>query len=52
VRVDAADLGSRQQRIVVRPGVQADVQLQTASKTVLQYLTRPLYRSGEVLREA
>lgn len=51
VRVDAAELGSRQQRIEIRPGMQADVELHTGSKTVLQYLTKPLYRSREALRE-
>jgi membrane fusion protein, adhesin transport system len=31
--------------------MQADVELHTGSKTVLQYLTKPLYRSQEALRE-
>ncbi len=51
LRVDAAELGSRQQRIEIRPGMQADVELHTGSKTVLDYLTKPLYRSREALRE-
>jgi len=51
LRVDTADLGDRQAQISIRPGMQADVELHTGSKTVLQYLTKPLYRSQEALRE-
>ncbi|SLN19212.1 HlyD family efflux transporter periplasmic adaptor subunit [Pseudooctadecabacter jejudonensis] len=51
LRVDTTNLGERQQRIEIRPGMQADVELHTGSKTVLQYLTKPLYRSQEALRE-
>jgi adhesin transport system membrane fusion protein len=51
LRVNTADLGERQSRIEIRPGMQADVELHTGSKTVLQYLTNPLYRSQEALRE-
>jgi adhesin transport system membrane fusion protein len=51
LRVDTADLDGRQAQIEVRPGMQADVELHTGSKTVLQYLTKPLYRSQEALRE-
>lgn len=51
LRVDTTDLGARQSRIEIRPGMQADVELHTGSKTVLQYLTKPLYRSQEALRE-
>jgi adhesin transport system membrane fusion protein len=43
LRVGTADLGARQNRIEIRPGMQADVELHTGSKTVLQYLTKPLY---------
>jgi adhesin transport system membrane fusion protein len=51
LRVNTADLGERQSRIEIRPSMQADVELHTGSKTVLQYLTKPLYRSQEALRE-
>ena len=51
LRVDTTDLGARQSQIAIRPGMQADVELHTGSKTVLQYLTKPLYRSQEALRE-
>lgn len=51
LRVETADLGERQSQIEIRPGMQADVELHTGSKTVLQYLTKPLYRSQEALRE-
>lgn len=51
LRVDTTDLGERKSQIEIRPGRQADVELHTGSKTVLQYLTKPLYRSQEALRE-
>lgn len=51
LRVDLSQLSARQQRIEIRPGMQADVELRTGEKTVLQYLTKPLYRSREALRE-
>ncbi len=51
LRVDTSELGPRQSQIEIRPGMQADVELHTGSKTVLQYLTKPLYRSQEALRE-
>ena len=51
LRVDTTDLGERESQIEIRPGRQADVELHTGSKTVLQYLTKPLYRSQEALRE-
>ena len=51
LRVDTTDLDERQSQIEIRPGMQADVELHTGSKTVLQYLTKPLYRSQEALRE-
>ena len=51
LRVDTTDLGARESQIEIRPGMQADVELHTGSKTVLQYLTKPLYRSQEALRE-
>ncbi|SMY09555.1 HlyD family efflux transporter periplasmic adaptor subunit [Flavimaricola marinus] len=51
LRVDLSNLTERQQRIEIRPGMQAAVELHTGAKTVLQYLTKPLYRSREALRE-
>jgi adhesin transport system membrane fusion protein len=51
LRVNTTNLGERQAQIEIRPGMQADVELHTGSKTVLQYLTKPLYRSQEALRE-
>jgi len=51
VAVDLSDLTARQQRIEIRPGMQADVELHTGQKTVLDYLTKPLYRSRDALRE-
>ena len=51
LRVDTANLSERQRDIEIRPGMQAAVELHTGQKTVLQYLTKPLYRSQEALRE-
>jgi adhesin transport system membrane fusion protein len=51
VAVDLENLDERQSRIAIRPGLQASVELHTGEKTVLQYLTKPLYRSREALHE-
>lgn len=49
--VDLDNLDERQRQIAIRPGLQASVELHTGEKTVLQYLTKPLYRSREALQE-
>ena len=51
VAVDMNALSPRQEGIAIRPGMLADVELHTGSKTVLQYLLKPLYKSQEALRE-
>lgn len=51
LKVNREGLGPREQQILIRPGMQAAVELHTGQKTVLQYLTKPLYRSREALRE-
>lgn len=51
LRVDMEDRDDRQRNIAIRPGMQASVELHTGAKTVLQYLTKPLYRSRDALRE-
>ncbi len=51
VEVDSEGLTERQAGIEIRPGMQATVELHTGAKTVLSYLTKPLYRSQEALRE-
>lgn len=51
LRVDMANLTDRQASVEIRPGMQAQVELHTGQKTVLQYLTKPLYKSREALRE-
>nr|WP_231579634.1 HlyD family type I secretion periplasmic adaptor subunit [Pseudorhodobacter antarcticus] len=51
LRVDLKHLTDRQARMEVRPGMQAEVELQTGGKTILTYLTKPLYKSREALRE-
>ena len=49
--VDLKNLTERQSRLAIRPGMQAEVELQTGGKTILTYLTKPLYKSREALRE-
>ena len=51
VRVDRSDLTERQKGIEIRPGMRATAELQTGSKTVLNYLLKPLYKSQEAFRE-
>ena len=51
LRVDMSQRDERQRNIEIRPGMQASVELHTGAKTVLHYLTKPLYRSREALRE-
>lgn len=51
VRVDRSDLTQRQLGIEIRPGMRATAELQTGSKTVLNYLLKPLYKSQEAFRE-
>jgi len=51
VAIDRSALTERQQNIAMRPGMQADVELHTGEKTVLQYLVKPLYKSRDALRE-
>lgn len=51
LRVDLSQLTDRQQSLQIRPGMQAEVELHTGGKTILSYLTKPLYRGSEALRE-
>ena len=51
LQVDQKALPARLQGLEIRPGMQADVELQTGGKTVLTYLLKPLYKSSEALRE-
>lgn len=51
IRVDLTSLTDRQSLIEIRPGMQAQAELHTGEKTVLQYLLKPLYKSREAFRE-
>ncbi|MFW2589153.1 HlyD family efflux transporter periplasmic adaptor subunit [Sagittula sp. SSi028] len=51
VRVDLASLTDRQVQMDIRPGMQAQAELHTGEKTVLQYLLKPLYKSRDAFRE-
>lgn len=49
--VDLGSLSSRQKNIEIRPGMRAQVELHTGSKSFLSYLMKPLYKSREAFRE-
>jgi membrane fusion protein, adhesin transport system len=49
--VDLNQLSDRQKSMQIRPGMQAEVELQTGGKTILTYLTKPLYKTSEAFRE-
>ena len=51
LRLDMASLTDRQRALEIRPGMVADVELHTGSKTILRYLLKPLYKSKEAFRE-
>ncbi|MFE3836752.1 HlyD family efflux transporter periplasmic adaptor subunit [Pseudogemmobacter sonorensis] len=51
LKVDLSQLTPRQKDIEIRPGMQADVELETGGKTILTYLLKPLYKSNEAFRE-
>lgn len=51
VRVDLASLTDRQVTMAIRPGMQAQAELHTGEKTVLQYLLKPLYKTRDAFRE-
>lgn len=51
LRVDDQGLTERQKSMDIRPGMQAEVEFQTGGKTILTYLTKPLWRGSEALRE-
>jgi adhesin transport system membrane fusion protein len=51
LRIDPDSYQGRAAGMEIRPGMQAQVELQTGAKTVLTYLLKPLYKSSEALRE-
>ncbi|MBU2937862.1 MULTISPECIES: HlyD family type I secretion periplasmic adaptor subunit [Pacificibacter] len=51
VSVDLDSLTERQSQIEIRPGMRAQAELHTGSKTFLRYLLKPLYKSREAFRE-
>ncbi len=51
LKVDLDQLTERQKSMAIRPGMQAEVELETGGKTILTYLTKPLYKSQEAFRE-
>ncbi|MBU2868702.1 HlyD family efflux transporter periplasmic adaptor subunit [Pacificibacter marinus] len=51
VSVNLDSLTERQSQIEIRPGMRAQAELHTGSKTFLRYLLKPLYKSREAFRE-
>ncbi|SNS12871.1 membrane fusion protein, adhesin transport system [Antarctobacter heliothermus] len=51
VGVDMSSMTDWQVSMEIRPGMQAQAELHTGEKTVLQYLLKPLYKSREAFRE-
>ena len=51
LRLDPASLTGRREGLDIRPGMQAVVELRTGAKTVLSYLTKPLWKAQEAMRE-
>lgn len=51
LKVDLEQMNGRQQGLEIRPGMQAEVELETGGKTILSYLLKPLYKAREALRE-
>ncbi|ASP20256.1 type I secretion system membrane fusion protein PrsE [Antarctobacter heliothermus] len=51
VGVDLSSMTDQQVSMEIRPGMQAQAELHTGEKTVLQYLLKPLYKSREAFRE-
>ena len=51
LKVDPSSRTGRAAQMEIRPGMQAEVELETGGKTILTYLTKPLWKSREALRE-
>ncbi|HBZ42646.1 MAG TPA: transporter [Maritimibacter sp.] len=51
LKLDMSEITERQKALEIRPGMVADVELHTGSKTILRYLMKPLYKSREAFRE-
>lgn len=51
VKVAQSLLSDRQKHLEIRPGMQAQVELHTGERTVMQYLVKPLYKSTEAFGE-
>lgn len=51
IEVDETSLTGPEGIVEVRPGMQAVIELQSGTRTVLQYLLKPLFRASEALTE-
>jgi adhesin transport system membrane fusion protein len=52
VRTDKTDLGTQEKALPIIPGMQAEVDILTGKKSVIEYLFKPLLRAkGRALRE-
>lgn len=51
IEMDQTQLDGPEGRVEVRPGMQAEIELETGQRTVLQYLLKPLFKATEALTE-
>ena len=52
IETDTVGLTGRDQEgLAISPGMIASVEIATGSKTILQYLVKPISRAGDALRE-
>lgn len=51
ISVDDYAFPEHEEKVEIRPGMLADAEVHVGSKTVLQYLIKPLVKSSEALRE-
>lgn len=52
IETDTVGLTGRDQEgLAISPGMVASVEIATGSKTILQYLVKPISRAGDALRE-
>ena len=51
IEVDPRSIVQAKGEIEIRPGMQAEAELHVGTKTLLQYLLKPLFKTREALRE-
>lgn len=51
IEIDNTRLNGPEGSVEIRPGMQADIELESGQKTVLEYLLKPLFKTTEALTE-